>query len=52
MKKGQAVFLVAALGILASPGFAHLTIARGGKALAAVVVAEKASETERRAACQ
>jgi hypothetical protein len=36
--------------VLTSAGFARLTIARGGKAAAAVIVAENAGETEKQAA--
>jgi len=51
-RPGRAVLCVIAPLILTSAGFANLTIAQGGKAVASVVVSENATETEKQAAAE
>ncbi|MGA2534227.1 MAG: DUF4838 domain-containing protein [Candidatus Aminicenantales bacterium] len=48
----KTVFPVIALLVLTSAGFGRLTIARGGKAVASVVVGAAATDTERQAAAE
>ena len=48
----KTVFPVIALLVLTSAGFGSITIARGGKAVAPVVVGAAATETERQAAAE
>jgi len=51
-RPARVVVLVIALMILTSAGFSGLTIARGGKAVASVVVGAAATDTERQAAAE